>query len=391
MFSYNENNRSETHLLHFSRSALRVSPRGGGAAAPGKERRHRPATARRAPPEPHPHGRARHGTARLPAACGPADLGAERPNGFAPPRDASLTFLVQFSHFICGPSGAALARPDRRGCGTGAVRAAHRPPRPVPVRPRALCCRSPALLPRPGRAALPPAANAAPGAGWPRRAPHVLRGAPRIRPAAGGHRAPPASRPRLHRGDGRADGAGSRRTGHRTWPQSLAFPPGRGAVSAPRRRQPPARRLPAPPRGGAHCGPEPRHVAAAAAAAARAPAVGRARNGGPRRAPASPRRRAQSALRERGVPGCASASEPRPSVRPSGTGSRSDVAFPQPRLSCSFPLQRWANRSLSEAAASNHTITVMSTNGTAVGKLETLCALRALDVTAQAPSQRSCL
>lgn len=137
MFSYNENNRSETHLLHFSRSALRVSPRGGGAAAPGKERRHRPATARRAPPEPHPHGRARHGTARLPAACGPADLGAERPNGFAPPRDASLTFLVQFSHFICGPSGAALARPDRRGCGTGAVRAAHRPPRPGPA-PRPL-------------------------------------------------------------------------------------------------------------------------------------------------------------------------------------------------------------------------------------------------------------
>ena len=391
MFPYNENNRSETHLLHFSRSALRVSPRGGGAAAPGKERRHRPATARRAPPEPHPHGRARHGTARLPAACGPADLGAGGPTD-SPRRGTPR------SPFWCSSRTSFAVPPGRLSHGltagaAGQEQSEPRTARPVPVRPRALCCRSPALLPRPGRAALPPAANAAPGAGWPRRAPHVLRGAPRIRPAAGGHRAPPASRPRLHRGDGRADGAGSRRTGHRTWPQSLAFPPGRGAVSAPRRRQPPARRLPAPPRGGAHCGPEPRHVAAAAAAAAaaRAPAVGRARNGGPRRAPASPRRRAQSALRERGVPGCASASEPRPSVRPSGTGSRSDVAFPQLRLSCSFPLQRWANRSLSEAAASNHTITVMSTNGTAVGKLETLCALRALDVTAQAPSQCSCL
>lgn len=212
--------------------------------------------------------------ARLKAGrCSPPTSG--RPNASSPPRDASLTFLVQFSHFICGPSGEALARPGRRGCGTGAVRAARRPP--FVTFP---------LSSYPGREGRSPSRSQCGPRGG------VVPPRPsRVRPAAGERRAPPASRlSRHHRGDGRADGAESRRTERRTWPRSLAFPPGHGAASAPRRRQPPARRLPTPPRGGAHCGPEPRHVATAAAAAVRVPGAGRARSGGPRRAPVSPRR-----------------------------------------------------------------------------------------------------
>lgn len=194
MFPHNENKRSEIHLLHHFSISQRSGPQhtgNGRRTAPrwlGSKQGAAPRRPRGGPTHPP-----RRGTPRSPFWC------SSRTSFAVPPGRLSLGLAA-------GAAGQEQSEPR-----------AARPSSPFP------CLLTPA-----GRADLPPAANAAPGAGWSHRAPHAS--VPR---RESGALRPP-------RGSAGTTEAMGERTGPRAAERSAV--PGREASRSRRGTEPPQRR-----------------------------------------------------------------------------------------------------------------------------------------------------